>query len=196
MYKMGNFDVRGQPFKLDNDGYYNICINSLEIMDEDNFLYQSYFESVNILLDYMIENIKNGTSEGIIFPILYLCRHYFELAIKSILSRLNEKKIIDIKVKKNHEIKKEWLQCLAEECEKHCKKEIPDEFFRFAEAINFIDPKGDYFKYSMDNKGKYFRKDGSEEEDIRSTYNIGIIPLKEDLKKINAFFNDLEEVLL
>lgn len=124
-----------------------------------------YQEAVNLLLDNMI---KTGKRNFMVFPTIFLYRHYIELILKEII--LNNWEYLEVSqpFPKGHNIYELWKIC--RDCLKKTDKLVDpgfaesrdyvEQIIRAYDALEVdlkkfakIDPDSEYFRYPVDSHG-------------------------------------------
>jgi len=128
--------------------------------------------------DLIVQHMENIEKNNLVFPIVFLYRHYIELRLKEIINNgyllLNIKNDNQIHYMKEHNIDKLW-----NETKNIIRKALQDQAKHYVEALNKlikeyskIDPGSYCFRYPIDTKG---------------------VPLKFDISHINL--RNLSEVI-
>jgi len=124
-----------------------------------------YEEAVNVLIDNMI---KTERRNFMVFPTIFLYRHYIELILKEII--LNNWEYLEIAkpFPSGHDIYKLWSIC--RDCLKEADKQVDPSFARSREYVEQIiraydsleadlnkfaeiDPDSERFRYPVDSQG-------------------------------------------
>jgi hypothetical protein len=134
-----------QLFAADKDWWNNACVNFLP--DHLSGCAEGYKEAADILVTQTIE--QNLTVDRLIYPILFLYRHYLEIRLKSIIKRLKNIDSNQVKQDFQHNLKKLW-----KEIEDQLRLLFPDQIDSLKEITNCIekfsevDPASMTFRYA------------------------------------------------
>ncbi len=143
----------------ERDLRFNACLDqwtSLADAHPDGFK-----RAAEILLEYFLRNIESAANERdtLIFPILFLFRHYLEIRFKEIIS--NAKRLLGEsgELQSGHDLQILWKMCLAV-CNEIYDSGIED--YDMVELINKtvhdlsqLDPTSQSFRYPTDLKGNF-----------------------------------------
>jgi hypothetical protein len=123
-----------------------------------------YEEAVNVLIEYN----KTSKSTGIVFPIIFLYRHYIELTLKQIIMKNREFLEMPEQFPNGHNINKLWRKCrdYLEKTDKlidpdYCKsKDYNETIIKAYDSLEAdldkfaaIDPNSEHFRYPVDTQG-------------------------------------------
>ncbi len=75
------------PFKLCNRDRYVACVGDNGGTDNET-IWMGFRDSALILIDNIVNH--NGTEDELIYPIVYCCRHSFELCLKIVIEKIRE----------------------------------------------------------------------------------------------------------
>jgi len=169
-----------------SDGWNNACLNFTH--GKNTWLGYSigYKRGAAILSDFVCN--QQEYQDTLIFPILFLYRHYIELMLKKILSNCAVVSEKDIKFK-HHNLKKYWE--LAKENIKMCSEDpLPKEFIisidSIVDQLNDVDSASDAFRYPS-------RKDGT--PTLSGITYVNIKQLSEEIDKISGMLEGIELTL-
>jgi len=151
--KLSSQSKRTPPiFKSDLEPWFNACLNFTH--DQLSLYIIGYRDAAEVLNRHVLENRGKG-SDTLVYPIIFLYRHYIELQLKSLIkygSILSESPE-DIPL--THDIKKLW-----EKCRRILEEIWPDDSESLNEVeecvlqISEVDPSSQAFRYSKDKGGK------------------------------------------
>ena len=137
-----------QLFKSDIDWMNNACLCYGE-----NLYAAGYKQAADLLVKYVLE--KHIDQDTLVYPIVFLYRHYIELQLKEIIS-LGKGLDLDIKVEKDHELKSLWLesrQIIAEVWPEDSNNDIKA-VQEIIHQFSACDPGSTAFRYPTTKKGK------------------------------------------
>jgi len=139
-------------FKSDSDWSNNACLNWSH---DKRILYIHGYKEAAGLLARHIEN-KGESQDILIFPIIFLYRHYLELELKNII--IDSHELIDsgADVKLDHKISVLWQTCsqLLNKIDSTYPKEELKQVGRLIREFEQIDPLATAFRYPEDKVGK------------------------------------------
>lgn len=118
--------------------------------------WETYTAGYRMAAESLVQRvIEEGTQDLLIYPIVFLYRHYIELRLKELLLSGNRLLKRPVKVEKEHNIQRLWCKC-----REIIKAVWPDEDKLFLEVIEdrigqfcSVDPKSMAFRYPEDLKG-------------------------------------------
>lgn len=165
---MDNFKLPELGDKLfieGKDWFNNACLNYLK--DNWNLYIMGYKLAGDKLVEYVVE--KNVDQDFLIFPIVFLYRHYIELQLKIIIKEGNE--LLDIKedFENTHNLNKLWAKA-SNIMKRAWPKEENNVFVAakdYISQLNDIDPISFSFRYPVDKKRNKTLK-GLEKINIRN----------------------------
>lgn len=131
-------------FKAAEDWWNNACVN---YMHDDLDIYTRGFKrSADIIVQHAIDS--QAGLDLIVYPAVYLYRHYIELRLKGIVRDGANFLGLDISTKKNHDLKELW----------ECAKKIMLEVYEDEDGSNleFLEGVIKQF-YVIDNRSTVFR---------------------------------------
>jgi hypothetical protein len=107
----------------------------------------AYAETISIIFKKIFE--KNEQIDLLVYPLLFIVRHYFEIQIKYILDLDN------VKYDKNHKLQELWKQAKKVISNRWPATEDPNAFIEINEIINELvanDSDGTAFRYATTKK--------------------------------------------
>ncbi len=135
------------------------------VITEDEFFYDpdepyTMLRGYGLSLQYLVNAYQEELDrESLIFPTLFLLRHFIELSIKIIFIKYKE--LVDqkfnIKILEGHSLFRKELSELLEWVNKNFGEDIPEIVMEVINELDKTDRRGDYFRYPHDIKGKIFR---------------------------------------
>ena len=144
------------PFKLCDRDRYVACVGDNGGTDNET-IWMGFRDSALILIDNIVNH--NGTEDELIYPIVYCCRHSFELCLKIVIEKIREIYKIKgmdshVRIEDIHTHNLESLNIIV--CQIYSVdrriKPIYDKIIPFLSDYEF-DEKGDVFKYETDQSG-------------------------------------------
>lgn len=155
-------------------GWDNACLNWTS--DARNLYISGYKRAADVLVKSVVDN--NANNDILIYPIAYCYRHYIEMSLKHLILDLNVLLDKQGKLSPTHDIKKLWEACKKLLLELDTEEDFDTvgncilEFYK-------IDPNGESFRYSLDNKGN-----NSLPDDLKY---INLSNLAETMEKLGNF---------
>ncbi|MEM9509898.1 MAG: hypothetical protein AAGA16_19810 [Cyanobacteria bacterium P01_E01_bin.35] len=149
--KIRSLSLDDKLFIAAEDWRMNACLNSYH--DPTELYIAGYKDAADLLVESVAK--REGTADSLIFPIVFLYRHYLELRLKSLLHDGNILLDRDYRQKSEHQLSKLWLRA----------REILAELFPNEEGIQLeamdslieqfekVDPRSTSFRYPKDFKG-------------------------------------------
>ncbi|OEU56998.1 MAG: hypothetical protein BA871_14595 [Desulfuromonadales bacterium C00003096] len=139
-----------QLFRDDGGWLYNACLNYLPYSDTLTLYADAYKRAGDLLIEYIKE--KNRDKDLLVYPLVFLYRHYIELRLKEIIRDGNQLLDISKKFPKHHRIDELWKECkrILEEVEVPSKdlEAVEECILQFTEK----DPISMAFRYPTDKK--------------------------------------------
>lgn len=104
------------------------------------------------------QTITNNTAQqdAVVYPILFLYRHYLEIAIKSLIRKARVLGDISEPLENDHKLKKLWEIC-SQQIKKNGSNYFEKEHTHIARIIDQfckVDPFSTSFRYPTDKKGR------------------------------------------
>lgn len=149
--KMRQLKGSDQLFVEAEDWWMNACLNWY--LDPTELYIVGYKEAGDSLVNSVAD--RSGTADSLIFPIVFLYRHYIELRLKSLLKdghRLLDK---EHKQKSEHQLSKLWPK-VRDILVELWPDENEDDLVIFESLINQfeqVDPRSTTFRYPQDFAG-------------------------------------------
>jgi len=173
-------------FKMVEGGYHIACIHQL---DFETYCI-GYLDACKLILNDMGKN-RQFISDTLVFPIVYLFRHYLELRLKKIIiiGKKNSNKRVNV-IKYKHNLENLWKE--AKECIKtywpsSCNSELNIIKNNILEFHNKFDQFASAFRYPVDNRGnKSFKKN----------VHIDLKQFKKSMEEISNFLDGCSEGML
>ena len=122
---------------------------------------------------------------GMIYPIMFLYRHYIEIEFKDLIALAGMTSLVDIKKMSGHGLKKLWskvLECVEAVQGKDTRQEFEEAFEKVIEYFEQVDPRGDGFRYPKNVKG-------SAQWD--SSFEVDIVKVSSDIKRLDHYCDEL-----
>ena len=148
--KIRSLSLDDKLFIAAEDWRMNACLNSY---DRTEFYIAGYKDAADLLVESVAK--REGAADSLIFPIVFLYRHYLELRLKSLLDDGSRLLNLDYKQKSVHEFSKLWP-----EVRKILVKLWPNEEGDELEAMDSlieqfekVDPRSTSFRYPKDFQG-------------------------------------------
>ena len=173
-------------FKSDDDWWNNACLNFLHPSQELDVYAHGYKQAADILVDH-ISAIKRN-QDILVYPIVFLYRHYIELCLKKIVRDgnilLDEPKEMPI----HHKIDVLWNECktLLKKLQLDSTKDDLDAVDEIIGQFSEKDPLSMAFRYPTDKKG---------EKSLPDIRHINVRNLAEIVDRIDAFFLGVSSVI-
>lgn len=134
-------------FKMSDSGKMNALIGSY-FSNDPRLLAEGYFEAANIL----VESLASNPSNILVYPIVFLYRHYIELALKAVLYEFEKLGYpLTKKEKKGHNLTI-LLEKVNEITRKKLNQQLTDETCNIIREFNLYDPNSETFRYSLDHE--------------------------------------------
>lgn len=135
------------------DWWNNACLNFQQGGNSWTIYSMGYKSAADILVNYIDKN--HTEQDTLLYPIIFLYRHYLELIIKDILIDIG--KIQNLKYDLNqHKLSKYWKE-IKEQCPKIFKDPIPNDYIESIEIVinqlELVDQKSDAFRYPCHRDG-------------------------------------------
>ncbi|MBI4302567.1 MAG: hypothetical protein HY664_08170 [Chloroflexi bacterium] len=149
-----------QLFKSGEDWQNNACLQPYLTDVTWDLAARGYKDAADIMIE-QISNIaagKGGIVTGIdvlVYPIVFLYRHYLELRLKSIIKYGNELLDIPEEFPKLHKLDKLWRRCrgILKKVQPEDSVEVIDAVEKCICEFSKIDPESMAFRYSTDRDG-------------------------------------------
>ncbi len=154
------------------------CLNYLP--DEWWLRIIGFKDSADMLVDQMIMN-NTGQQDALVYPILFLYRHYLEIAIKSLIIQARKVGKIQEPLEKTHKLDKLWMACSDQIKKNHssgCGNEHPH-ITRLMKEFCSLDPYSEAFRYPTTKSGY---------PTLPGLFNI-------DIQHVKAVINKISDVL-
>jgi hypothetical protein len=122
---------------------------------------------------------------GMIYPIMFLYRHYIEIEFKDLIALAGMTSLVDIKKMSGHDLRKLWskvLECVEAVQGKDTRQEFEDAFEKVIEYFEQVDPHGDGFRYPKNVKGN---------AQWDSSFEVDIVKVNSDIKRLDHFCDEL-----
>ena len=126
---------------------------------------------------------------GMIYPIMFLYRHYIEIELKDLLALAGMMSFVDARKISGHGLMPLWakvLKCVEEVQGTDVRQEFEETFQHCIELFEQVDPQGDAFRYPKDVKGNA-QWDGQ--------FEIDIAKIKSDVDRVNQCCYELRQEL-
>lgn len=149
--KMRKLKSDDQLFIEAEDWWMNACLDSYH--DPTELYIIGYKEAGDSLVNSVAG--RSGTGDSLIFPIVFLYRHYLELRLKSLLYDGNRLLDIEHKQKSEHQLSKLWSK-VRDVLVELWLNESKDDLAAFDSLINQfeqVDPRSTTFRYPKDFDG-------------------------------------------
>jgi len=154
--KNNNLRDKDNPFDIGNDWWNNI---SIKISDEKWLIYsEAYKRSAEILMEYVNQN--RIEENFLIYPVLFLCRHYIELKLKQIFKEGYQYLHRKEKIPTNHKIEDLFKSVKRIVTEVFSDINCTDEYLRelvimeqFIQKLVEYDPNSISFRYPTQKNG-------------------------------------------
>jgi len=173
-------------FKEDEDFLKNPRLFSLFGCSEKWYLYpRGYLRAADLLVEHII---KDRTERNfLVYPIVFLYRHYIELELKEFIRDGNDFLDKSENFPACHNLDELWRRCKEiiekiEELEPEVPKEALDSMEELIHQFSKVDSDSTAFRYPTDKNEKPLLKDLS---------YIDIENLKEVMSRIDKFLNDV-----
>lgn len=138
-----------------------------------------YFHGANQL----ICDLKDEPSNILVYPIIFLYRHYLELALKSILYKYKMLGFeINDRIIRDHNILKLYEEVNTITQEKYPDRPLPEEIYSFIKEFHDFDATSQKFRYSTNIQGELW---------IKNHDTIGLDTLKQYMVKYEPYFYGL-----
>ncbi len=171
----------GSPFNM------NACLHFIHDMKYGYV--EGYREASNILFKYICDN--NSNIDTLIYPLLFLIRHHYELRFKNIINLLFMLDRRDSPPDMTHNLKLLW-----EECAKGLADFVSSDDAHWLPLIQSlmneftaIDVKADAFRFTKTKKGNLSLAD-IHHINLRNLFNI-VTPVMEWLEGLEMYLSDL-----
>lgn len=173
-------------FKSDSDWWNNACVDYYRTEEKLSLYAEGYKEAGDIITKYVTDN--RFFQDILIYPIVFLYRHYIELVLKDII--YNGRKLLaeTPEIPTYHDIIQLWHQT------KKILKQIEStnnskDFYAIEEILkqfSIHDPKSITFRYPTD-------KDGS--DNINNLARVNIRNLSEVVDGLHSYFFGAQSVI-
>jgi hypothetical protein len=120
-----------------------------------------------------------------VYPIMFLYRHYIEIEFKDLIALAGMTTLVDMKKMSGHGLKKLWskvLECVEAVQGKDTRQEFEDACEKVIEYFEQVDPRGDGFRYPKNVKG-------SAQWD--SSFEVDIVKVNSGIKRLDHYCDDL-----
>jgi len=165
-------------FKMSNYHRYNALVG--DFFSADSMLIANgYFHGANQL----VSDLEKKPANTLVYPIIFLYRHYLEIALKSILykyEKLGHK--INDNIIVRHNILKLYEEVNTITQEKYPDRPLPEEIYIFIKEFNDFDATSQTFRYSTNKQGELW---------INNHDTIGLDTLKLYMEKYEPYFYGL-----
>ena len=169
-----------QLFKVDDDWYHNAHLNYKD------YNWNLYSEGYKRAATLLIEHIKNNhfDQDTLVYPIVFLYRHYIELGLKEIIKYGSQLLDMPEEFPKHHKMDGLWKQCrIILKQETLCTR-IPEEQLNAVEEciqqLSEKDPESFAFRYPTDKNGN---------PSLSGLEHINLINFSEVMERIATFFD-------
>jgi hypothetical protein len=151
--------------------------------------WEAYREGYRKAADTLALNLVNSGGNyisdlhmrfGMIYPIMFLYRHYIEIEFKQLLALIGMTTLVDTKKKYGHDLRALWskvLECVEAVQGKDARQEFAGAFERTIAYFERVDPQRDGFRYPKNSKG----------------HGQWDSPLEVDVATIHSSVNQLEQ---
>lgn len=168
--KMRKLKVDDQLFVEAEDWWMNACLDWYP--DPTELYVVGYKEAGDSLVDSVAD--RNGTADSLIFPIVFLYRHYIEIRLKSLLHdghRLLDK---EHKQKSEHQLSKLWpkVRDILVELWPDGNKDDLSAFDSLINQFEQVDPRSTTFRYPKDFDGNNSLKIDSPRVNLRNLKEV------------------------
>jgi len=168
------------------DGWNNACLNFTHGKNTWLGYSTGYKRGATILSGFVCN--QQGYQDTLIFPILFLYRHYIELMLKQILN--NCAVLLEKQIKFKHHNLKEYWELVKDNTPKCAGEPLPKEYIDAVDNIisqlDEVDRASDAFRYPS-------RKDGT--PTLPGIKLINIKQLSEEMDKISGMLEGIELTL-
>jgi hypothetical protein len=152
-----------------------------------------YLHAIDILISQLANNelayLDKIRYYHLVYPIMFLSRHYIELELKQVIALGSMMDFADEKKKFKHKLTLLWaevLGCVENFMGRVLREEFEVEFNRLITMFDVIDPNGDSFRYPKDFHGK---------SQWNNSFNVDILDIKDRIALFNQYAYDLIEEL-
>ena len=119
-----------------------------------------YFRGYKLAADALVEQsgqLTLGERNSILYPVLFLYRHYFELVIKYIILVGQKLRRERPQVRRRHCVVAYWGECkrVIRERKVPVTPKTLDRIGRLASELDALDPSSDRFRYPIDRDGSF-----------------------------------------
>jgi len=165
-------------FDSGDDWWHNACLNYGS--DDWELFIGGYKKAGNVLVDYIKET--RSDQDFLIFPIVFVYRHYLELRLKKLIKDCNLLFDEQQNFPQVHDLSKLWVDCrrLLEKLEPKVEQKdldaVDEDIHQFCE----VDPSSVSFRYPVNKEG-----DKSLPKDLRY---INVRNLSDVMEKLSGFF--------
>ena len=138
-------------FTSEGDWWNNACLNFLP--NGWSVYAFGYKEAGDVIANYVIS--ERRYQDALVFPLVFLYRHYLELELKDLIHQARLLLDIDEPFPKNHRIDGLWRTCrrLLEEISPGDSEESLEEVERLIQEFSEVDPLSIAFRYPEDKVG-------------------------------------------
>jgi hypothetical protein len=153
-----------------------------------------YLKAVNILIQNVIDDEgtyleKIPNNFGLVYPIIFLCRHYIEIELKQVIALASMMQFAAANKRRGHKLNLLWsdvLQCVESVQGKERRTEFEEAFAALFEFFEHVDPNGDGFRYPKNIQGKAQWDD---------PFDVDIPKIKSEICLLEAYLYELLEEL-
>ena len=152
-----------------------------------------YADGYRHAAELILNSIQNApTDDELLYPVIYLYRHFLELELKSLVvasSTLSPQQIVIEDLNREHDVHKLWLKCEAnfQYVPLEFGPEIVGTVGSCIKEISDIDPLSQAFRYAVDRKGN---------QTLGRITEVDVLNLKEVMTRIRNFLVVVEETVL
>ena len=155
------------------DGQHNVCIGYIwENVANWNAYVDGYKEAADLLVAAAVEN--RGTLDLLVFPTVYLYRHHFEIALKTIILLGRRFRGEEQKAPTGYDLKSLWKE-VRRVFEARWGKDDQsslDVVESCVEELSGFDPYGEGFRYPYDKKQENRHLDGLTHINVRNLSEV------------------------
>jgi hypothetical protein len=137
-------------------GEWNACIGKQG--SEENYI-DGYMEAAVELASSVIEKCQYGKRDTLALPILYNARHAVELALKFVIDRLVEVRVLRQIHPKNHDIKSHWELIQSAQLGDLSLREFIERLKKYVDSLHGIDEDGQQLRYAETQDGRMSLED-------------------------------------
>lgn len=151
---------------------------------EDHAMMEGYAKASLHLIDKAIND--RGDLDYLIYPVLFLFRHFIELSIKEgyIKIKQYEQEEVDRAKVWGHFLVRKEFEYIHNWLENNWNGGFPNDVREIIQSLHDLDSKGDFFRYTHDMKGEKLRE-------TRKSELIGYQELRVKVEKVYDAFRGL-----